>query len=114
MQPASIAPAAPQASARTQDLALVAIFGYMRSGRRARTRDVVWREWRRFLFCCFALGEPVKQVKEQRHVEHGERRLAEHPADDPSANRMPGIRAGADRDGERKAADRERERGHDD
>ena len=60
------------------------------------------------------LVQPVEDVEEERHVQHRERRLAEHPAEDAGADRVARVRAGADRDRERQHAERERERGHDD
>ena len=61
-----------------------------------------------------ALLQPVEDVEEERHVEHRERRLAEHAADDAGADRMARVGAGADGERQRQAADRERERRHDD
>src|SRR6185437_6243246 len=42
------------------------------------------------------LLQPVEDVEEQRHVEHRERRLADHPADDAGADRVARVGARAE------------------
>ncbi len=56
----------------------------------------------------------IEEVEKQRHVQHRERRLADHPADDAGADRVPRVGPGAHRERERQTAEREGERGHDD
>ena len=44
-----------------------------------------------------ALGQRVEQIEEQRHVQHRERRLADHAADDAGADRVARVGACAER-----------------
>src|SRR6266700_6187799 len=64
------------------------------------------RRWRRLGCLASALGELIEEIEKQRDVQHRQRRLADHAADDARADRMARIGARSHRNRARQAADR--------